>query len=115
MLAAYRLIDPGSEWRLHREWYDRSAMGDLLGADFALAEKDTLYRTLDRLVKHKEDLFSFLRERWADLFGVKYDVVLFDLTSTYLESDPPFPDGDKRKFGYSRDHRPDCRSSSPWS
>ena len=108
VLAAYRLIDPGSEWRLHREWYDRSAMADLLGADFALAAKDTLYRTLDLLVKHKEELFSFLRGRWVDLFGVKYEVVLFDLTSTYFESDPPFPEGDKRKHGYSRDHRPDC-------
>lgn len=108
VLTAYRLIDPGSEWRLHREWYERSAMGDLLGTDFAVAAKDTLYRALDRLAEHKEALFSFLRERWADLFGVKYDVVLFDLTSTYFESDPPFPEGDKRKFGYSRDHRPDC-------
>ena len=106
VLAAYRLIDPGSEWRLHREWYDRSAMGDLLGLE--LPAKDTLYRALDQLVKHKAALFSFLRERWEDLFGVKFDVLLIDLTSTYFESDPPFSESDKRKFGYSRDHRPDC-------
>jgi transposase len=108
LLVAYRLIEPGSEWRLHREWYVRSAMGDLLGEDFALAEKNTLYRCLDRLVAHKEQLFGFLRERWRDLFGASYDVLLYDLTSTYFESDPPFEDGDKRRYGYSRDHRPDC-------
>jgi transposase len=108
VLAAYRWSDPGSEWRLHREWYARSAMGDLLQQDAALVNKDTLYRCLDRLLEHKEALFGFLKERWQDLFGVKFDVLLYDLTSTYLESDPPFPEGDKRRFGYSRDHRPDC-------
>lgn len=108
LLVAYRLIAPGSEWRLHRQWYEQSAMGDLLGEDFSIAAKDTLYRCLDKLLKHKEDLFSFLTQRWQDLFGVSYDVLLYDLTSTYFESDPPFPEGDKRRHGYSRDHRPDC-------
>ena len=89
-------------------WFDHSAMGDLLGEDFSIAAKDTLYRCLDRLLEHKEELFSFLRERWEDLFGAKFDVLLYDLTSTYFESDPPFPEGDKRKFGYSRDKRSDC-------
>jgi len=59
-LVAYRLIDPGSEWRLHRQWFDASAMADLLDSDFALAEKNTLYRCLDRLLEHKDDLFKFL-------------------------------------------------------
>ena len=108
VLAAYRLIDPGSEWRLHREWFERSAMADLLGEDSALAAKDTLYRCLDRLLEHKEPLFAFLKERWESLFGVTFDVLLYDLTSTYFEADPPFPGGDKRRYGYSRDHRPDC-------
>jgi len=108
VLAAYRLIDPGSEWRLHRQWYRRSAMGDLLGEDHSLAAKDNLYRCLDKLLEHKDDLFSFLTERWQDLFGITYDVLLYDLTSTYFESDPPFDKNDKRKYGYSRDHRPDC-------
>jgi hypothetical protein len=108
VLVAYRLIAPGSEWRLHREWYERSAMGDLLGADFALAAKDTLYRCLDKLVVHKEALFTWLTGRWQDLFGVTYDVLLYDLTSTYFESDPPFAGEDKRRYGYSRDRRPDC-------
>lgn len=108
VLCAYRWIDPGSEWRLHRQWYAQSAMGDLLAADFALAAKDNLYRCLDKLVAHKAALFSFLQQRWQDLFGVTFDVLLYDLTSTYFESNPPFPEGDKRQFGYSRDKRPDC-------
>ena len=107
-LVVYRLIDPGSEWRLHRQWYGQSALGDLLGEDFGLAAKDNLYRCLDRLLKHREELFKHLRERWQDEFGAKFDVLLYDLTSTYFESDPPFPEGDKRRFGYSRDKRPDC-------
>jgi len=108
VLCAYRLIDPGSEWRLHREWYQKSAMADLLHEDFGLAAKDNLYRCLDKLVKHKSALFSYLQERWQDLFGITYEVLLYDLTSTYFESDPPFPEGDKRRFGYSRDKRSDC-------
>jgi hypothetical protein len=70
VLCAYRWIDPGSEWRLHREWYDKSAMGDLLGEDFALAAKDNLYRCLDKLLEHKAALFRFLQARWQDLFGI---------------------------------------------
>ncbi len=108
VLVAYRLIAPGSEWRLHREWYARSAMGDLLGEDCAVVAKDTLYRCLDRVLAHKDALFTFLTARWQDLFGVTYDVLLYDLTSTYFESDPPFAEGDKRRYGYSRDRRPDC-------
>lgn len=107
-LVSYRLIDPGSEWRLHREWFDKSAMADLLGADYRLAADDTLYRCLDQLVTHKAALFSHLQERWKDLFAARFDVLLYDLTSTYFESDPPFAQGDKRRFGYSRDKRFDC-------
>ena len=76
--------------------------------DFGLAAKDNLYRCLDRLLEHREELFKFLQRRWQDEFGAKFDVLLYDLTSTYFESDPPFPEGDKRRFGYSRDKRPDC-------
>lgn len=108
VLAAYRLIDPGSEWRLHRHWFDHTALADLLEGDFALAAKDTLYRCHDRLLEHKEALFTHLHERWRDLFNATHEVLLYDLTSTYFESDPPFPEGDKRRHGYSRDHRGDC-------
>jgi transposase len=107
-LVCYRLIDPGSEWRLHRHWFNQSAMGDLLGGDDALVEKNALYRCLDKVLAHKEPLFSHLRQRWQDLFGARFEVLLYDLTSTYFESDPPFEEDDKRRFGYSRDKRPDC-------
>jgi transposase len=107
-LVIYRLIDPGSEWRLHRQWYSQSALGDMLGEDFGLAAKDNLYRCLDRLLEHREELFQYLRRRWQDELGARFEVLLYDLTSTYFESDPPFPEGDKRRFGYSRDKRPDC-------
>ncbi len=105
-LVAYRLIDPGSEWRLHRHWFEHSAMGDLLGEDAALVQPNTLYRCLDLLLVHKARLFTFLRERWKDMFEADFDVLLYDLTSTYFECDPP--ETGKRKHGYSRDKRPDC-------
>jgi transposase len=106
-LVCYRLIDPGSEWRLHRQWFEQSAMTDLLGDD-ALVGKDTLYRCLDKLLPHKEALFSHLRGRWQDLFGATFEVLLYDLTSTYFESPPPDDEADKRRHGYSRDKRGDC-------
>ena len=108
VLVAYRLLAPGSEWRLHREWFQRSALADLLGEDAGLAEIHKLYRCHDRLLAHKQTVFDHLTARWRDLFNISYDVLLYDLTSTYFEADPPFPEGDKRRFGYSRDHRPDC-------
>lgn len=108
VLVAYRLIAPGSEWRLHREWFGRTALADLLGADESLADSHALYACHDRLLAHKEALFSHLVERWRDLFNVAFDVLLYDLTSTYFESDPPLNEDDKRRHGYSRDHRGDC-------
>jgi transposase len=108
VLVAYRLLSPGSEWRLHRHWFARSALADLLGADAALADIHTLYACHDRLLEHKQALFDHLVGRWRDLFNVSFDVLLYDLTSTYFESDPPADDEDKRRYGYSRDHRPDC-------
>jgi len=107
-LCCYRLIDPGSEWRVHRSWFEASAMADLLGASFELAEIHKLYECLDRLIEHKHALFDHLTKRWKDLFNAKFDVLLYDLTSTYFESDPSFPEDDKRKHGYSRDKRFDC-------
>ncbi|MDA1069356.1 MAG: IS1634 family transposase, partial [Verrucomicrobia bacterium] len=107
-LVCYRLIAPGSEWKLHRQWFEQSAMGELLGEDFSLVEKNALYRVHDRLLEHKRALFGHLSERWKDLFGVKFEVLLYDLTSTYFESDPPEGPDCKRRFGYSRDKRPDC-------
>jgi transposase len=108
VLTAYRLIAPGSEWRLHREWYGRTALADLLGADDSLAAPHVLYGCHDRLLEHKRALFTHLSERWRDLFNANYEVLLYDLTSTYFESDPPLDESDKRRHGYSRDHRSDC-------
>jgi len=108
LLATYRLLAPGSEWHLHRQWFERSAMADLLGEDAGLAEIHKLYRCHDRLLEHKQALFDHLVGRWRDLFNINFDVLLYDLTSTYFEADPPFPEGDKRRHGYSRDHRGDC-------
>ena len=105
-LVCYRLIDPGSEWRLHRQWFQRSAMADLLEEDERIAQSDTLYRGLDRLLPHKDALFQFLKQRWQDLFGARYEVLLYDLTSTYFESNPTGTG--KRQYGYSRDKRHDC-------
>ena len=107
-LVCYRLIDPGSEWRLHRLWFEQSAMGDLLGADDALVQKNALYRCLDKLLEHKTAVFDHLRERWQDLFGASFEVLLYDLTSTYFEAAPPDDANDKRRYGYSRDKRSDC-------
>jgi len=103
VLVAYRLLSPGSEWRLHRHWFERSALGDLLGADAALADIHKLYACHDQLLEHKEAMFDHLVGRWRDLFNVSFDVLLYDLTSTYFESDPPLDEEDKRRFGYSRD------------
>lgn len=107
-LVAYRLIRPGSEFKLHRQWFQRSAMADLLDESSAIASKNTLYRCLDRLLTHREALFSHLTQQWRNLFNAHYDVLLYDLTSTYFECDPPETSDSKRRFGYSRDHRPDC-------
>lgn len=107
LLVVNRLIDPGSEFRLHRQWFDRSAMDELLGEDFAVAGKDRLYRCLDRVGTHQQELFVYLRHRWQDLFGAEFDVLLYDLTSTYIEgAGERIP---KAKYGYSRDKRFDCR------
>jgi hypothetical protein len=108
VLVAYRLIAPGSEWRLHRQWFGQSALGDLLGADSSLADPHKLYSCHDLLLEHKKALFDHLTGRWRDLFNLSYEVLLYDLTSTYFESDPPQDDQDKRRFGYSRDKRSDC-------
>jgi transposase len=107
LLVVNRLIDPGSEFRLHRQWFDQSAMAELLETDFAVAEKDRLYRCLDRVVEHKTALFEHLRERWQDLFQAQFDVLLYDLTSTYIEG---LGEGiPKAKYVYSRDQRFDCK------
>jgi len=108
VLTVYRLLAPGSEWRLHRQWFESSALADLLGVDAGAADPHKLYGCHDQILAHKSALFSHLVGRWRDLFGAAFDVLLYDLTSTYFESEPPDDENDKRQFGYSRDKRPDC-------
>lgn len=105
--VAYRLIHPGSEWKLHRHWYDQSAMGDLLAGRLGWGCKDQLYQVLDKLLAHRQELFTHLSDRWKDMFGLRYEVLLYDLTSTYFEGEAE--EVAKARRGYSRDHRPDCK------
>ncbi len=106
LLVVNQLVDPGNEFRLHRQWFDHSAMDELLGLDFAVAEKDRLYRCLDRVLAHKKELFLFLKDRWRNLFNARFNVLLYDLTSTYFEGE--CEQNPKARRGYSRDGRPDC-------
>jgi transposase len=106
LLVVNRLLDPGSEFRVHRQWFVDSAMDELLETDFAVAEKDRLYRCLDRVLAHKQELFVWLKQKWADLFGADFEVLLYDLTSTYFEGE--MEQNPKARRGYSRDGRPDC-------
>ena len=106
LLVVNRLLEPGSEFRVHRHWFVESAMDALLEADFAVAEKDRLYRCLDRIVEHKQELFVWLKQKWSELFQADFEVLLYDLTSTYFEGD--MEECEKAKRGYSRDSRPDC-------
>jgi transposase len=106
LLVVNRLIDPGSEFHVHRQWFVDSAMDELLETDFAVAEKDRLYRCLDRVLEHKQELFVWLKQKWADLFQADFEVLLYDLTSTYFEGE--MEQNPKARRGYSRDKRPDC-------
>jgi hypothetical protein len=106
LLAVNRLLDPGSEFQLHRQWFVDSAMDELLEEDFAVAGKDRLYRCLDRVLEHKRELFVWLKQKWADLFQADFEVLLYDLTSTYFEGE--MEQNPKARRGYSRDGRPDC-------
>ena len=124
-IVMYRLTDPGSELGMHTNWLANTAVEELVGVG-ALTGLSTLYSCLDRVLwpseewkrprgerdparSFKDDLFFFLRERWAGLFGSTCDVVLFDLTSTYFEVDGTKAlDSDLQRHGYSRDKRGDC-------
>jgi transposase len=106
LLVVNRLLDPGSEFRVHRQWFVDSAMDELLQTDFTVAEKDRLYRCLDRILAYKQELFVWLKQKWADLFAADFEVLLYDLTSTYFEGE--MEQNRKAKRGYSRDGRGDC-------
>jgi transposase len=107
LLAVNCLVEPASEFYVHRQWFDKTAMDELLNTDYRIAAKDRLYRCLDRILEHKEELCIYLKSRWEDMFGIEFDVLLYDLTSTYFEG--LCEQNPKAKFGYSRDKRSDCR------
>ena len=107
VLVLGRLLDASSELRLAEHIYERSAMSDVLGIPAGKVNDDRLYRALDRLLEHKEGVESHLCGRLGELFGVEYDLILYDVTSTYFEG---LADGNEEaRRGYSRDHRPDCK------
>ena len=107
LLAVNRLIKPGAEFYVHHHWFDQTAMDFLLDGDFQIAEKNRLYRCLDRIMPHKDDLCRHLKQQWETMFKLQYDVLLYDLTSTYFEG--LCKRNPKAKFGHSKDRRGDCR------
>jgi hypothetical protein len=104
-LVVNRLMAPGSEFHLHRQWFVQCD-GRIAGRALAVADKDRLYRCLDRVLEHKRELFVWLKQKWADLFQADFEVLLYDLTSTYFEGE--MEKNAKAKRGYGRDGRPDC-------
>ncbi len=102
-----RLCAPASDLHVAERWYARTALEDLLGVRAELINDDRLYRLLDHLIWHKSDLEQHLRKRLGELFGLEYDLLLYDVTSTYFEG--LTARNAMATHGYSRDHRPDCR------
>lgn len=107
VLVLGRLCDPSSELHLAEQGYESSAMSELLGVPINKVNDDRLYRALDRLLPHKEALEKYLKEKLGELFPLDYDLLLYDVTSTYFEGEASRNDLAQR--GYSRDHRPDCK------
>jgi len=107
ILVIARLCEPSSELRIAEHFYRHSALADLLGVPIDKVDDNRLYRGLDELLPHKPALETFLKERFGELFGIDYDLLLYDVTSTYFEGQANANPLAKR--GYSRDHRPDCK------
>jgi transposase len=106
LLAINRLCAPGSELAIEQRWYPSTALDDLLGIEEGKVNDTRLYRCLDRILPHKTELERHLKERYGALFGAEFDVLLYDLTSTYVEG--AAEKNPMMRRGYSRDHRPDC-------
>jgi transposase len=106
-LVLGRLVDASSELRLAEHTYEASALSELLGVPSEKVNEDRLYRTLDRLLPHKTALEKHLQQRLGELFELDYDLLLYDVTSTYFEGEAAANPQAQR--GYSRDHRPDCK------
>ena len=106
VLAINRLCAPGSELAVEERWYPSTALDDLLGIEEGKLNDTRLYRCLDRILPHKTKLEQHLKQRYGALFGAEFDVLLYDLTSTYVEG--AAEKNPMMRRGYSRDHRPDC-------
>ena len=106
-LVLMRLCEPSSELRIAEHLYERSTLPDLLGIPADKVNDDRLYRALDRLLPHKVDLEKHLKGRLGELFDLEYDLLLYDVTSTYFEG--AVDSNRQAQRGYSRDHRPDCK------
>ena len=106
VLAINRLCGPGSELAIEQRWYPSTALDDLLGIGEGQVNDTRLYRCLDRILPHKTKLEGHLKQRYGELFGAEFDVLLYDLTSTYVEG--AAQSNPMMRRGYSRDHRPDC-------
>ena len=106
VLAINRLCEPGSELAIAQRWYPSTALDDLLGIEEGKINDTRLYRCLDRIVGHKTELERHLKQRYGELFAAEFDVLLYDLTSTYVEG--AAENNPMMRRGYSRDHRPDC-------
>src|SRR6202049_1597518 len=106
VLAINRLCAPGTELAIEERWYPSTALDDLLGIEEGKINDTRLYRCLDRMLPHKTKLERHLKQRYGELFGAEFDVLLYDLTSTYVEG--AAEKNPMMRRGYSRDHRPDC-------
>ena len=107
VLVLMRLCEPSSELRIAEHLYERTALGDLLGVPLDKVNEERLYRTLHSLLSKKAELEKHLKKRLGELFGIEYDLLLYDITSTYFEGESA--GNDQATRGYSRDHRPDCK------
>ncbi len=106
VLAINRLCAPGSELAIEQRWYPATALDDLLGIEEDKINDTRLYRCLDKILPHKTKLERHLKQRYGELFGAEFDVLLYDLTSSYVEG--AAEKNPMMRRGYSRDHRPDC-------
>jgi transposase len=107
ILVIARLCDPSSELHIAEHFYRNSALDDLLGVPVDRIDDNRLYRALDALLPHKQELEKFLKNRFGELFGIEYDLLLYDVTSTYFEGQAV--GNEQAQRGYSRDHRSDCK------
>jgi transposase len=107
IVSLARFCEPSSELHIADTWYERTSLDDLLGVPDGAMNPDRLYRAHDHLLKHKDDIEKHLKERFTTLFDAQYELLLYDVTSTYFEGQAKR--NPQAKHGHSRDHRRDCK------